>query len=359
MTATSLPCAPTARQRFNLTTDASPSRLYSQPTWSADGSRIAYVQVETEASRLISVRADGSDVQALKVVFPPFYIFWNANSDGLAFLSNWVADNSPTIALTRVDFRSAPPSATPISIGQPLYFSWSPDGEQLLTHASNSEVVRIDQDGSRTVLAQTSGNFGAPQWLADGTHLLYGINEAGRQQIVLADVSGAVEQSIAFNGTASFESNRSGRQVAFVDTDQSPGFNAFGPLYLFDFENQIYRQVSDERVIYFAWSPDGEKLLYFSLQREAGRLWMRAHVWDGTKTVLLSRFLPTETFFEQYLRFADQYAQSQHYWSPDSRRIVFSGTREDRRSGVWVQAADGESDPVYVAAGEYASWSPR
>lgn len=351
--------SPTGQQRLALTDDASRARIYSQPTWSGDGSRIAYVQVDAERSRLVTVHADGSDRQSIDLIFPPFYIFWNASSDGLAFLSNWVANNRPTLALTLVDFHQSPPKLIPISTGQPLYFSWSPDGQQLLTHIGNSEVSLTALDGSHTVLAESSGNFAAPQWLEDGSHLLYGINEAGRQQIVLADMNGRVEQAIAFNGVASFDSNRAGTKVAFVDTERSPGFNTFGPLYVFDFAEQIYQQVSDDRVLYFAWSPDGEKLLYFTLQREGGRLWMRAHVWDGKQNIALSRFLPTEIFFEQYLRFSDQYAQSQRYWSPDSRFFVFSGMRQDLRSGIWVQAVDGTGDPVYVAAGVHASWSPQ
>src|SRR5690606_12946330 len=121
---------------------------------------------------------------------------------------------------------------TILSLGQPLYFSWSPDGEQLLTHISNREVARTGLDGSRHVLAARSANFAAPQWLNDGNHLLYAIDAAGQQQIVVADLEGNVEQSIAVNGTASFEINVTGDRLAFVDTPQPMGTNALGPLYL-------------------------------------------------------------------------------------------------------------------------------
>lgn len=346
--------------RFAITTDATASRVYSQPTWSPDGSHIAFAQViNLQSSQLIVVGADGSQRRVLDVPFAPFFFFWNPQGSELAYLSNWIEGRQTSISLNVVALDGDTLSYNTVSIGQPLYFSWSPAGDQILTHSGNREVALTNLDGSRIVLADPSSNFATPQWLGDGQHLLYGVNEAGYQQIVLADLTGNVEQKIAFNGAASFHVNAAGDKLAFVDTAQSIGTNTFGPLYVLDLKEGVYRQLSSRPAVYFAWSPDGEALLYMTMEPYRGLTWLHPYVWRAEGTADLSRFRPSNLFFNQYLRFGDQYAQSHRYWSPDSRNIVFSGIGEDGRSGIWVQAADGQDEPSLVAPGFYATWSPR
>jgi TolB protein len=345
--------------RFAITNDATANRIYSQPTWSPDGSYIAFAQVDNmQSSQLIVVRADGNQQRALDVPFAPFFLFWNPQGSELAYLSNWIEGRQSAIALNVVDVEREQLVFTTVSTGQPLYFSWSPAGDQILTHVGNREVALTALDGSRVVLANPSSNFATPQWLGDGDHLLYGVDEAGNQQIVLTNLAGEIEQRIAFNGAASFFINSTGDTLAFVDTMQAVGTNAFGPLFLLDLEDEIYRQLSQRPVVFFTWSPDGQALLYITLEPYRGQTWLQLYVWREEDTFDLGRFRPSSLFFDQYLRFGDQYAQSHRYWSPDSESVVFSGVGEDGRSGIWVQNANGVGDPSLVAPGLYATWSP-
>lgn len=350
---------PDGGRRLNLTSDASSTLLYNQPTWSSDGGRIAFTQLDGRRnSRLVTVAADGSDLRAVNVPFAPFFYLWNTQGDRLAYLSNWLDTQQTTLALRVTSFEDGDPALSTVALGQPLYFSWSPDGERLLTHIGNRETALTDLSGSRTVLAPQSGNFATPQWLNNG-QLLYAVTENGRQQIVLADEAGQYSQRIAYSGIASFVLSGDGKRLAFVDTPQPMGTNAFGPLYLLDLEDQVYRQLSEDPVIYFAWSPGGDALHYFTVESGRGQIWLRSSVWTEEGITRLARFRPTGVFFEQYLRFADQYVQSHRYWSPDGSAIVYAGTGEDRRTGIWVQNVDGESDPVLIAEGVYAAWSPE
>ena len=350
---------PDGGRRFNLTSDAGPSQLYNQPTWSSDGNRIAYTQIDGRRnSRLVTVAADGTDRRAVSVPFAPFFYFWNAESDQLAYLSNWIDAQQTTIALRVASFEDDEPVVSTVSLGQPLYFSWSPDGDRMLTHIGNRETALTDLSGGRTVLARQSANFAAPQWLPDG-RLLYAVTENGRQQIVLADEAGQYAQRIGFSGIASFVFSQDGKRLAFVDTPRAIGTNAFGPLYLLDVENQIYRQLSEDPVVYFGWSPDGTALHYLLVEPSRGQIWLRSMIWTEEGVTRLARFRPTSVFFEQYLRFADQYVQSQRYWSPDGSAIVYAGTGENQQTGIWVQNVNGESDPLLIAEGVYATWSPK
>jgi TolB protein len=345
---------------FAITTDASANQVYSQPTWSPDGSHIAFARVNNmQTSQLVIVRADGSQRRELDVPFAPFFLFWSPLGSELAYLSNWTDGQQMSIGLNVVDLDREPISITTVSVGQPLYFSWSPTGDRILIHMSNRLVALTDLDGSRVVLANQSSNFSTPQWLADGDHLLYGVNEEGNQQIVLTNLAGEIEQRIAFNGVASFFINPTGDKLAFVDSTQSVGTNAFGPLFVLDLEDGSYRQLSRTPVVFFAWSPDGRALLYMTVEPFRGQTWLKPSIWREDGTTTLSRFRPSNLFFDQYLRFGDQYAQSHRYWSPDSQSVVFSGIGEDGQAGIWVQQADGQGEPILVASGLYAIWSPE
>ena len=84
--------------------------------------------------------------------------------------------------------------------------------------------------------------------------------------------------------------------------------------------------------------------------------------------VTSDEFLFVQVFF-------DQYADSHNIWSPDSSKIVITGTvldldkvvssigdvdlPEQFYSQVWVLDANGLEDPVSVGEGTIASWSPQ
>ena len=69
--------APDGSERFALTTDASSSRRYVQPTWAPDGQRIAWARLDGQRSFLETSRFDGSERTELAVPFLPFYIYWS------------------------------------------------------------------------------------------------------------------------------------------------------------------------------------------------------------------------------------------------------------------------------------------
>ncbi len=77
--------------------------------------------------------------------FAPFYIFWSPDSSRLAYLSNWLNGSLPSMALRLAELPQALDGSenlvtSTLAQGQPLYFSWSPDGERLLTHTGEERV---------------------------------------------------------------------------------------------------------------------------------------------------------------------------------------------------------------------------
>ncbi len=357
---------------FALTTDAGRDRSYSQATWSSSGEQIGWVGLAQTSdgiqSSLNTSRADGSARAEIDTLFAPFYLYWSPDDSKIAYLSNWVGEQAQTIALMVADVTDATEDPVTIDIGQPLYFSWSPTSDQLLTHAANQRVALITvASGDEVILDETIPNtavpqFAAPQWGKATNQLLFVTNEENIPSLILTDANGENAQFVtnfSQTDTISFSLNPPGTRVAYIETSAQIGFNAFGPLLLYDLPANQFTQLSDGPVVAFFWSPDGEALFFLSAEATEDRAWLRVNIWDGERVQQYDRFAPSPIFLRDYLRFADQYMQSVRLWSPDSRAIVYAGEHEDGTAGVWVQSVGDDSPAQLVAEGVFATWSPR
>jgi TolB protein len=352
--------SPDGAQRFALTDDGSASRIYSQPAWSADGSRIAWSKIDRRGSALVTSQYDGSERSEVRVPFAPFYIAWSPRGDQLAYLSNWTVVEDPSIALRLVDVNGEESQVQTLVNGQPLYFSWAPDGERLLTHIGNERVEVQAVTGEQTPVVISGGAFQSPQWAPDGASLVYALADAIQQYLVVADLEGNLQQEITdFDGQITFAMSPDGAQVAYVASARDAGANTLGPLYVVDMATQATRAITERPVVAFAWSPDAQKLAYLTLEPLRNRVGMRWNVWDGSQRTAYSTFSPTSTFLNNYLPFFDQYAQSHRIWSPASDALVYAGQLTDGRSGIWVQGLAEDQAPQLVGPGVFASWSPR
>ena len=113
----------------------------------------------------------------------------------------------------------------------------------------------------------------------------------------------------------------------------------------------------------FFWSPDGQKLAFAAVDRQAQALTWFVSDAAGKSRKEVGTFLPSQ---EQIRHFAffDQYAQSHSLWSPDSRHLIYAGLppagRGDqaasRRSQVFVVPADGSAEPKVVVDGNLGIW---
>lgn len=352
--------SPDGAQRFALTDDGSASRVYAQPAWSADGSRIAWSKIDRRGSALVTSQYDGSERNEVRVPFAPFYIAWSPRGDQLAYLSNWTVVEDPSIALRLVDVNGEESQAQTLVDGQPLYFSWAPDGERLLTHIGNERVELQAVTGEQTPVVISGGAFQSPQWAPDGESLVYALADALQQYLVVADLEGNLQQEITdFDGQITFAMSPDGAQVAYVASERDAGANTLGPLYVVDMATQATRAITERPVVAFAWSPDAQKLAYLTLEPLSNRVGMRWNAWDGSQRTAYSIFSPTSTFLNNYLPFFDQYAQSHRIWSPASDALVYAGQQTDGRAGVWVQELAADQAPRLVGPGVFASWSPR
>ncbi len=355
-----------------ITSDAGPSRLYSQPTWSPDGSRLAFVtsgasvsgpgvepgrnvvRVGREAQNLGSaihiVAADGGAPTIIPTPFAAFYLYWAPDGTKLAFLGNDLSILRQALGMIDI----VDNSVERIDIGQPYFFAWSPDSDRLLVHAANSELYFLGLDGAKEPAGSTPGGFSAPSWVGDTR--LFPVVDNDRQVLRLFDAAGAaLRDATEYETSIALALNPDEARVAFIDIP--PGANPFGLGPLIVDAPGGTTEVADLAAAFF-WSPDGARLLYLTPGISGDDFQLQWNVWDGAGAVAFEPFLPTNTFFGQYLPFFGQYANSLSFFSPTGDSFTFAGTIEGRGSGIWLQPIEPDTPAELVAPGEFSTWAP-
>jgi TolB protein len=338
-----------------------------QPTWSPDGRRVVWTEVdhmsEVPEASIVTAGAAGTNVQRTKAPVAPFYYFWDPSGDTIALLGGSAGGN---VGLWLLDG-----GVRLLGEAQPYYFAWAPDGQTLLTHTNLDTVETLTVDGRPTTLERTTARFQAPQWSADGTRLVYatgapppvggvraGAFQANPQRIVVADADGSIVHRVdTFVGVATFELSPDGTRIAHSDTLDRTTFN-FGPLIVTDVESDRPTTVSEDPVLAYQWSPNGESLLYLTTVSGADHPGFRWAVWNGENSRFFQPVTLTTTFANSYLPFWDQYSRSHRLWAPDGSAFAYSALNAEADPTIWVQDL-AESAPREVAAGDVVFWSPK
>jgi TolB protein len=326
-----------------------------QPTWSPDGSRVAWVHVEVtddetlEAVLATSTDAGGRATEARTGAVVPFYLSWDPTSSRIAYLGGREAD----IEIGIVENERG--RVTPLDTGQPYYLSWAPEGDEMLVHVGEDRLERLELDGTLTTVADRPGTFFAPVWTGDGRSFVYASATARGQHLVVHDVDARNgSQLVPFDGLVRFVVSPDGRRIAFQILEQQSA----QPLTVIDVRSGETTEIVEGLTSGFFWSPNGERLLYLVPDPDEDRFWYRWGVWDGTSSFTTPRFLLSLLVVEEYLPFFEQYAQSMSLWSPDGRAFAYPGQNEAGELGIWVQSAEPDRAPVLVADGTFVAWSP-
>ena len=329
-----------------------------QPTWSPDGRSVAWVHVEvTEAGAVSASIAtagdDGTRPSTSRTEVVPFYLSWDPTSSRIAYLGA-PSDTFIELGVLEAADRS---SGTSLVAGQPLFFSWGPDGDQLLVHVGAERLDRHGLDGSTSAVGDRPGTFSVPVWTADGKTLVYASADGDGQRLVARNVEADRGRPLVpYEGLIAFVVSPDGERVAFqvIQPDR------ILPLSVIDVDSGEVVEIVDAPIASFFWSPDGERLLYLDpdpLPDDTG-LWFRWGVWDGTSSFVTQRIALSRLISVEYLQFFEQYAQSMRLWSPDSRAFAYPGMSEDGQEGIWIQSARPDRAPVRVAEGDFVAWSP-
>jgi TolB protein len=348
---------------------------YRWPTYSPDGRRLAFAGFRSRAGALLSTAVLGAETDPARAAvllessqLAPIYLYWSPDNRHLTAL----VQSARTLELHLLDAVGSEPPRM-LATGQPLYWSWSPEGHTVAVHIggdgeSNPDawvglLNTADANAAPERFADSPGGFRAPAWSPGGDKLAYVTMSGGASLLSVRDPRGQVTRIVSGPTDVAFSWSPGGDWLAFAFASTASQA-VYDGVELVRADGSERHRLSQDPHVSFYWAPDGKRLALLGLDTAARQLaWSTIQV-DGKGRRQLVSFSPANDFaFE--LPFFDQYAQSSSLWSPDGHKLVYAaegattqgnGSTADER--VMVLDVDGQAAPTVVAQGGVAVWSP-
>ncbi len=355
-----------------------PVTKYGWPTFSPDGSKLAYSWIGRDA--------DGNQFGisvfdfAKHYSIPIFasrnervdYVFWTPDGKNVSFLLG----EPEGLSLILAEIKEKKPVRMVLS-GMPIYYDWNRTADRLVVHTNNSNQSRSEhvtlmsvsptsQDSLRT-MSRGRLPFKTPCWSPDGKHLAYIENNNAESYLAVADADGSNPKVMASLpiGESSFVWAPDSRHLAYSSAVIGADSVLHG-IRVVDITDAESKRLTGEDVAAYFYSPDGKYLAYIAVP--ADRPFYQWELIDlkNDKTRKLDMFLATQDETVAYHYF-DQLALSHTIWAPDSSEFVFAGVRllaaPEQGGGptpepqLWIEPVDGRP-PRSGRAGTLAFYSP-
>ena len=354
-----------------------PGQRCAWPVWSPDGDGLMYSAYPAAGSnghgvfRIVS-KPPGEPASAIYANEPgtdaiarhtPHYMMWSPDGTKVAFISQTLSSG---MSLMVVDLEGDK-SPTRLLDGAPLYFCWSQDSEYILSHVRELHyLIRLSEPEPAQVPV-VSTSYQAPSVSSlDGRIAMCGEMSETAQGIIVATIQGGAEIVGEVEGLTSV-SWRPGRGQLAVGSGLNRESGYYDRIAVIDVDSTAERVLAEDHALCFFWSPDGSKLAYIT-PSEGARGSVRWAVLDleTDEVQYLADFLPSSEQLTMFM-FFDQYGQSHRVWSPDSRRILFSGVLgrieargplpDGRASSIYIAEVGGTQVPALIGQGSLGVWS--
>ena len=374
----------------------------SQPTWSADGSRLIWSRVGEDGHEVVvsTPDVDDADVVTALAGSPAFYFQWSADGTTVAYLRN--SADRRGVELGLID-----PGEGTATIGStaPFFVAWAPEGsDSIAAHIGGTQLVELadprlafdDEIVAPSMLLEATGAFSTPAWIDDRTVLaadssglvlidvetlltetVVSFEGAGRQVrfVVSPDRTKVAYQLVRGDGAPSVASlpdgpadgSEHGRAVVSVLSAASPlatTVDAESGLVVVDLARETSEVVTLDVALRWEWSPTSDRLAWMEpIPSSVDRL-ARWNFWTNPDAEVVSTPVHSvpDVVAEAYLPFFEQYTHSVTGWSPDGSAFAFAGRHQAEGAGtpdsIWIQLVLADTPPVKVAAGDVVAWSP-
>jgi Tol biopolymer transport system component len=142
------------------------------PSWSPDGSQIAYRSDRGDESEIWVMNADGTGQRRLTAGLSPA---WSPDGSSIAYASPGHDPNPPSSGISIMNADGSGQHRVPNTAGGE-YPSWSPDGERIAFNSNltgDHVMYIVDVDGSDLVDLSSVGEGWQVQWSPDGRSILF------------------------------------------------------------------------------------------------------------------------------------------------------------------------------------------
>ena len=374
----------------------------AQPSWSPDGSKLAFVSARDHGGRLSIalgvgqiqwyVNGKGGDIYrvpalggtTVKLVQNGYYPAWSPDGKNIVFQSNrggpwdlWVIPaegGQPTQLTDDEDFDYHP--------------SWSPDGKWIVYGSGIWPIYEVRvvsaAGGQPRNVTEENRWVVKPAWTPDGKYILFSSARSGVVNIwklpfsPSGDTKSLTPTRVTIGGgnDVNISTGTEGNKIAFATVRNTPD------IWELTLSSGKLRQVTFETSSEDApdLSPDGKTLLIASNRGGKNALWtidlngnVLSQLTYGDNRLFQARWSPDgkqiayglgEKLVAQKL--GDVSAReiapngSAPSWSPDGRKLAFSRL-EDGKSDIWTHSFDrGETKQItsLESINAYPSWSP-
>lgn len=233
------------------------------------------------------------------------------------------------------------------------YASYSPDGTQVLFESNRSgnwDIFVMNADGTMIRrITRDSLEDRRPCWHPNGDEILFESNRSGKFQLYTANLFNDKVEVIhtpALKGEPIFACySTDGLSIALSEKYQGDSSR----LVIIDLQRRIKAELADYgfRTFYPRWSPDAEKILFFSRHETDNK---DDEIYtiniDGTDRKRLTNW-PKHNFCPS--------------WSPDGLQIAYAQSMEDSRPEIYIMNADGSNAKQLTSNKDgdtLPNWSP-
>jgi Tol biopolymer transport system component len=225
----------------------------------------------------------------------------------------------------------------------------------VLSGGENQDIYSVCPDGSHlTQLTDSPAEDTHPAWSPDGKQISFVSTRSGNSQIYVMNEDGSNPLQLTSDDENDFPIwLPDGLQIAFRTTDNK----GLWWWRIVNIKNHLITQLTQPSFDFFfqtpAWSPDGQKMVYMSLEeqklRNDGSSQIHVKNGNGQNDVALT---------------ADIWANISPAWSPDGLKIAFFSERDGtyNQYALYVMSTDG-TNLQRITAPNYSedaalAWSP-